>query len=125
MPGYLPAGPAMTTSRSIRASLPRRDVHRRLAGGLDTPTVGTDGHMVDPNRVGEPSRQEFAQQWGGSGSVVDLDGPVHWVEYGADTGSPPVVMVHGLGGSHLNWVRIAPVLAERTRVLTVDLLGFG
>ncbi len=81
--------------------------------------------MVDPNRVGEPSRQEFAQQWGGSGSVVDIDGPVHWVEYGADTGSLPVVMVHGLGGSHLNWVRIAPVLAERTRVLTVDLPGFG
>ena len=81
--------------------------------------------MVDPNRVGEPAQQEFAQRWGGAGSIVDLDGPVHWVEYGEDTGFPPVVMVHGLGGSHLNWVRIAPVLAERTRVLTVDLPGFG
>jgi pimeloyl-ACP methyl ester carboxylesterase len=81
--------------------------------------------MVDPNRVGEPARQEFADRWGGVGRVVDLDGPVHWVEYGEDTGATPVVMVHGLGGSHLNWVRIAPVLAKRTRVLTVDLPGFG
>ncbi len=81
--------------------------------------------MVDPNRVGEPAQQEFAQRWGGAGSIVDLDGPVHWVEYGEETEFPPVVMVHGLGGSHLNWVRIAPVLAERTRVLTVDLPGSG
>ncbi|MBC2641768.1 MULTISPECIES: alpha/beta fold hydrolase [unclassified Rhodococcus (in: high G+C Gram-positive bacteria)] len=81
--------------------------------------------MVDPNRVGEPAQQEFAHRWGGVGRVVDLDGPVHWVEYGEDTGATPVVMVHGLGGSHLNWVRIAPVLAKRTRVLTVDLPGFG
>lgn len=83
--------------------------------------------MVDPKRVGEPAEQLFAGPWGGSGSIVDIDGPVHWVEYGvgSDTGEPPVVMVHGLGGSHLNWVRVAPALAEHTRVLTVDLPGFG
>ncbi|BAH52669.1 alpha/beta fold hydrolase [Rhodococcus opacus] len=81
--------------------------------------------MVDPSRVGVPAQKEFAHRWGGAGSVVDLDGPVHWVEYGEDTGATPVVMVHGLGGSHLNWVRIAPLLARRTRVLTVDLPGFG
>ncbi|WP_072686896.1 alpha/beta fold hydrolase [Rhodococcus marinonascens] len=82
--------------------------------------------MVDPKRVGEPPLREFAERWGGSGSVVDIGGPIHWVEYGdTDNGSPPVVMVHGLGGSHLNWVRIAPTLAKRTRVVTVDLPGFG
>ncbi|MEV0947509.1 alpha/beta hydrolase [Rhodococcus sp. NPDC049939] len=80
--------------------------------------------MLDPERVGEVPR--FTERWGGSGSVGDIDGPVHWVEYGdTDNGSPPVVMVHGLGGSHLNWVRVAPLLAKHTRVLTVDLPGFG
>ena len=82
--------------------------------------------MLDPKRGGSPAGQTFARSWGGSGSVIDIDGPVHWVEYGdPQAGSLPVVMVHGLGGSHLNWVRVAPALAERTRVLTVDLPGFG
>ncbi|WP_213574260.1 alpha/beta fold hydrolase [Rhodococcus sp. USK13] len=82
--------------------------------------------MLDPKRGGSPAGQTFARSWGGSGSVIDIDGPVHWVEYGdPHAGSLPVVMVHGLGGSHLNWVRVAPALAERTRVLTVDLPGFG
>ncbi|AOW95058.1 hydrolase [Rhodococcus sp. WMMA185] len=80
--------------------------------------------MRDPERVGE--LPTFTERWGGSGSVIDIDGPIHWVEYGdSDNESPPVVMVHGLGGSHLNWVRVAPILARHARVLTVDLPGFG
>ena len=34
-------------------------------------------------------------------------------------------MLHGLGGSHLNWVRIAPELATHHRVYAVDMAGFG
>ncbi|GAA1276631.1 alpha/beta hydrolase [Saccharothrix xinjiangensis] len=61
--------------------------------------------------------------WGGTSRYVDLDGPVHYVDFGGD--GPPVVLVHGLGGSHLNWCLLAPHLVERHRVLAVDLAGFG
>jgi pimeloyl-ACP methyl ester carboxylesterase len=55
---------------------------------------------------------------------VDIDGPVHYREWdGPD--SPTFVCVHGLGGSLLNWLSVAPGLAERGRVLAVDLVGFG
>ena len=35
------------------------------------------------------------------------------------------VMVHGLGGAHINWVQVAPGLAGLGRVLALDLPGFG
>jgi pimeloyl-ACP methyl ester carboxylesterase len=50
---------------------------------------------------------------------------VHYVDYGGPGGRPALVLVHGLGGSHLNWDLVAPTLAERFRVLAVDLPGFG
>lgn len=34
-------------------------------------------------------------------------------------------MLHGLGGSYLNWLPAAPELAKHARVLAVDLVGFG
>ena len=54
---------------------------------------------------------------------ADLDGPVHYLDFGG-TG-PPLVCVHGLSGSALNWMAVAPALAERYRVLALDLRGFG
>jgi pimeloyl-ACP methyl ester carboxylesterase len=56
---------------------------------------------------------------------VDLDGPVHYVNYGGPDGAPLVVLVHGLGGSHANWEPLAPLLTIDCRVLAVDLPGFG
>ena len=38
---------------------------------------------------------------------------------------PAMVLLHGLGGSHVNWMRLGPVLAERGRVLAPDFPGFG
>jgi len=38
---------------------------------------------------------------------------------------PPLVLVHGLGGSATNWCELAPLLAERRRVLVPDLPGHG
>jgi pimeloyl-ACP methyl ester carboxylesterase len=54
---------------------------------------------------------------------VDLDGPVHYLDFGG--GGPPLVCVHGLSGSALNWIAVGPALAERHRVLALDLRGFG
>jgi pimeloyl-ACP methyl ester carboxylesterase len=63
--------------------------------------------------------------WGGVSRTADLGGPVHYVDFGGVKGTPRIVLVHGLGGSHLNWCLLAPRLAERARVLAVDLIGFG
>ena len=56
---------------------------------------------------------------------ADLDGPVHYVDFGGPADAPLVVCVHGLGGSHANWLAIAPQLARTHRVLALDLGGFG
>lgn len=56
-------------------------------------------------------------------STIDLDGDVHFVDYGGE--GDPIVLVHGLGGSHVNWWALGPLLAERYRVLALDLPGFG
>lgn len=55
--------------------------------------------------------------------IVDLDGPVHYIDHGG-RGSP-MVLVHGLGGSHVNWLAVASGLARRHHVYAVDLAGFG
>ncbi len=63
--------------------------------------------------------------------TVDLGGSVHYIDFdGAPHPSGPaaartIVLVHGLGGSHLNWIQLGPLLATGARVLAVDLPGFG
>src|SRR5262245_15303863 len=37
----------------------------------------------------------------------------------------PVVLVHGLGGTALTWLGVAPELAAERRILVPDLLGHG
>lgn len=55
---------------------------------------------------------------------VDLgDGPIHIADFGGE--GPPVVLVHGLGGSFINWVAAAPHLRSLGRLLAIDLPGFG
>jgi pimeloyl-ACP methyl ester carboxylesterase len=91
----------------------------------------------DPPRSPGTTRApwEFAAPWGARGYVTPLDGPVHWIEFGpgplrpgpeatAPEG-PPIVFVHGLGGSHLNWCLIGPRLAAGRRAVALDLHGFG
>ncbi|HVD47316.1 MAG TPA: alpha/beta hydrolase [Candidatus Limnocylindria bacterium] len=55
--------------------------------------------------------------------TVDLDGPVHYLDFGGD--GMPLVMVHGLGGNAMNWMAVGPELAKNHRVLALDLAGFG
>lgn len=66
-----------------------------------------------------------AADWGGTAHYVDLGGPVHYVDFGGAVTSPTFVMVHGLGGSHLNWCLLAQRLVLRGRVVALDLAGFG
>jgi pimeloyl-ACP methyl ester carboxylesterase len=54
---------------------------------------------------------------------VDIDGAVHVVDFGGS--GRPMLLVHGLGGSHVNWMAVGPRFAERFRVAAVDLRGYG
>lgn len=70
----------------------------------------------------------IAERSGARGFLTDLDGgPVHWVRW--DSREPaqedPILLVHGLGGSHLNWTLVGPQLAARRTVYALDLRGFG
>ncbi len=55
--------------------------------------------------------------------VVDIDGPVHYLDFGGE--GDPLLMIHGLGGSALNWMDVGPAFAERRRAVAIDLAGFG
>jgi pimeloyl-ACP methyl ester carboxylesterase len=60
---------------------------------------------------------------GAASRFADLGGPVHYLDFGG--AGPTMVLVHGLGGSHVNWIAAGPILAAQARVLAVDLAGFG
>jgi pimeloyl-ACP methyl ester carboxylesterase len=55
--------------------------------------------------------------------VVDVDVPVHYLDFGGE--GTPLVMVHGLGGNALNWMDVGPSLARHHRAVAIDLAGFG
>ncbi len=55
--------------------------------------------------------------------TADLDGPIHYLDFGG-TGRP-LVMVHGLGGSSLNWMAVGPEIANSYHAIALDLAGFG
>jgi pimeloyl-ACP methyl ester carboxylesterase len=61
----------------------------------------------------------------GSSQYADLDGPVHYLDFGGREQGPLVVCVHGLGGASWNWSALAPLLTDDARVLAVDLAGHG
>ena len=55
--------------------------------------------------------------------TVDLDGPVHYIDFGGE--GPSLLMVHGLGGSALNWAAVGPQLSKHYHAVAIDLAGFG
>jgi len=55
--------------------------------------------------------------------VVDVGGPVHYVDFGGE--GRPLVMVHGLGGNALNWMDVGPSFAQHHHAVALDLAGFG
>ncbi|MGH7722359.1 MAG: alpha/beta fold hydrolase [Candidatus Dormibacteria bacterium] len=55
--------------------------------------------------------------------TLDVNGPVHVVDHGGD--GPAMLLVHGLGGSLLDWRDVAGPLARTHHVWSLDLIGFG
>jgi pimeloyl-ACP methyl ester carboxylesterase len=56
--------------------------------------------------------------------IDDADGPIAFREWDGPEAAT-FVLVHGLGGSHVNWVRVAEGLSGLGRVVAPDLPGFG
>ena len=54
---------------------------------------------------------------------VELEG--NWIRYNVIGGGPPVLLVHGWLSSSSIWSQLAPRLAQRFTVYTLDLTGFG
>jgi pimeloyl-ACP methyl ester carboxylesterase len=50
---------------------------------------------------------------------------VTYLESGADSGGPVVVLLHGLGGSSWTWSPVLPLLGPHAHVIAPDLLGHG
>lgn len=89
-----------------------------------------------------PDQVTLPEAWRATSHHADLGGSagqVHYVEFGATGDNPgagggppddgkaraPFALVHGLGGSYVNWAALAPRLAACRRVLALDLPGFG
>jgi pimeloyl-ACP methyl ester carboxylesterase len=62
---------------------------------------------------------------GGRSLTVDIDGPVHYLDFGGPANGPMLIAVHGLGGAAVNWSAIAPLLTQHYRLLALDLAGHG
>src|SRR4029077_18678523 len=94
------------------------------AAPISPTSTGPPMSTAAPTR---PAPWTFAAPWGARGYVSDIDGPVHWIEFtpGDGTAGTPIVCVHGLGGSHLNWCLIGPGLVDGRRAVALDLHGFG
>jgi pimeloyl-ACP methyl ester carboxylesterase len=79
--------------------------------------TGHGGTATTRDAAGEAARP--LSRW------VEVDGPVHYADFGGPADGPLVVCVHGLGASYASWWSLAPLLARRARVLALDLAGFG
>jgi pimeloyl-ACP methyl ester carboxylesterase len=51
--------------------------------------------------------------------------PVAFLEAGADSGGPVVVLLHGLASSSQTWAGVLPLLGRHAHVIAPDLLGHG
>lgn len=92
------------------------------AGGGGLPrVVASESQPGEPESAAGATGRHTAptSQW------VDLGVPVHYVDHGGPAAGPLLVMVHGLGGSLVNWAALAPMLTDTCRVLALDLIGFG
>jgi pimeloyl-ACP methyl ester carboxylesterase len=57
-------------------------------------------------------------------TYIETDtGLLNWKGYGGE--GEPIVLVHGLGGSSLNWDAVGPDLARHGKAVAIDLPGFG
>ena len=108
--------------RGAHRAVPRRPRSRRRrlltwsgfgAAGL---VLASNAILVDADT--QPARADV-------GRIVALPGGDLQVREDGPRAASPVVLIHGFGGSLHRWERAVPALAERHRVIRLDLLGHG
>jgi pimeloyl-ACP methyl ester carboxylesterase len=78
------------------------------------PAIAREGRLTRRSRPGGPLARFRTTRLAGH--------QLHWLSTGR---GPAAVLLHGLCGSHRWWRANIPALAERFRVLALDLPGFG
>jgi pimeloyl-ACP methyl ester carboxylesterase len=98
-----------------------------VAGPGRAPECGAAGAGAEDQRVASPAAGDEAPALGAGtrSRWADLDGPVHYLDFGGPASGPAVVCIHGLAGSAVNWSAVAPLLTGTCRILAVDLPGHG
>jgi pyruvate dehydrogenase E2 component (dihydrolipoamide acetyltransferase) len=109
----------------VRASPAARKRAQELGVELETVTATGPGGRItseDVERAANPaSDATVCQDW-----LALANGQrVFYVLAGPDGASPPLVFIHGLGGSSSTWDTVLGTLAETHRVLALDLPGHG
>lgn len=105
----------------MATSAQRRRRHLVPSTARPAPLRAAAGAGPDYGAPGVPDWRQasFARR------AIDVGGsPVNVITLGDGPG-PPVVFVHGLGGSWKNWLENMPALAVYRPVIALDLPGFG
>ncbi len=100
-------------------------MERRLIRPGAAPSAPWHDHdaLDDYGQSAEPDWRDT--DWLRELNKIEIDGiPFNYVDIGSGD-CEPVVLVHGLGGQWQNWLENIPRLAERRRVVAMDLPGFG
>ena len=87
-------------------------------------TVTPSPSRAERDRYGASGRSAWLDvDWREHQRWVSIAGtPLNVVEMGS---GPPLVFIHGLGGSWTNWLENIPHFARTHRVIALDLPGFG
>ncbi|MCW3063522.1 MAG: alpha/beta hydrolase fold protein [Solirubrobacterales bacterium] len=84
-------------------------------------TVGTDARSDGYGPQGRSAWLDI--DWPAQRRWVTIGGrPMNVIELGS---GPPLLLIHGLGGSWQNWLETIPHFARAHRVIAPDLPGFG
>ena len=76
--------------------------------------------QASPHRHRRAQPAEVAQH-----EIILHGQPVNYLETGADTGGPVVVLLHGMASSSQTWATVMPLLGTHAHVIAPDLLGHG
>ncbi len=142
-PVPLPAAPALA-GVAVRRERPQRSA-RTGERTLVTPAarkrareLGVDPEEVTPTGPGgrvtleDVEREAAGEQGASAASATGAPPGETWIETGPHRihvltlgDGPPVVLLHGLGGSLMTWQGVAEAISRRNRVILVDLPGHG